>query len=87
MHTQPQPDPDDVARGMAMIYRELQRSLIVLKPAATIRAILRLLDSAHAVLSQPIADMDPYRQAAGVAVALVDGCRRELAVLGSGGDR
>ena len=86
MNTFP-PDPADVTRGAQIIFRELERSLILPRPAACIRAILALVDSAHAVLSQPIADMDPYRQAAGVAVALVDGVRRELAVLGSGGDR
>jgi hypothetical protein len=79
------PNPDDVQRGREIVCRELDRSLIMPRPAQTIRAILRLIDSAHTVLSQQIEGQDPYTQAAGVAVGLVDGCRRELAVLG--GDR
>ena len=87
MHTKP-PDPDDVTRGTQLIYRELERSLIMPKPAACIRAILRLIDSAYAVLNAPTPEgMSAYTVAAGVAVGLVDGARRELAVIGSGGDR
>jgi len=54
MNTQAQkPDPDDVTRGMQVIFGELERSLIMPKPAACMRAILRLIDSAYAVLSGP----------------------------------
>jgi hypothetical protein len=53
------------------------------RPAAAIRTILRLLDAAHAALSEPTADQDPVATAAGIALALVDGARRALAELGA----
>jgi hypothetical protein len=83
MHTQPQPDPADVARGKEIILWELDRALIMPRPAATVRAILRLIESARTVLSAPTPEgMSEYVTAAGVAISLVDGIRRELALLG-----
>ena len=67
------PDPDDVRRGHEIIERELERSMILPRPAACLRAILRLLDSAIVVLSEPTTDADPYRVAAGVALGIADG--------------
>jgi hypothetical protein len=64
------PEPADLDREMP-------------KPAACIRAILRLIDSAYTVLTAPALEgMSEYTVAAGVAVGLVDGARRELAILG-----
>ena len=83
MSEHPNPDPRAVARGAEIIKRELEHSLIMPRPAAAICAILRILDSAYVVLSEPTGNRDPYLVAAGVATGIVDGYRRELAGLGA----
>jgi hypothetical protein len=86
------PPEDAVQRGFRIIERELQRSLILPKPAGCVRTILKLIDSAHNVLVElsavdrhgnPAVD-DFASAAAGVAVSLVAGCRQALADLGNG---
>ena len=47
------PLPEDaVQRGFRIIERELQRSLILPRPASCIRKILSLINSAHVVLAE-----------------------------------
>jgi hypothetical protein len=77
------PDPAAVARGSQIIEHELQRSLIMPRPAECIRSILRMLDAAYELLRQPTDDRNPYALAAGIAVSVVDGYRRALAELGT----
>lgn len=77
----PSPDPAAVQRGAEIIENELTRSMIMPRPADTIRAILRMIDSAAEALAEPAGD-DPYATAAGIAISLIDGYRRELAALG-----
>jgi hypothetical protein len=91
MATYPALPPEDaVQRGYRIVERELQRSLILPRPASCIRKILSLINSAHLVLSElsridsignPAMD-DQEAAAAGVAVALVAGARQALADLG-----
>jgi hypothetical protein len=77
------PDPAAVARGAELIEHELQRSMIMPRPAAALRSILRHLAAAFEALSNPADDQDPYATAAGIAISLVDNYRRALAELGT----
>jgi hypothetical protein len=81
--SRPSPDPAAVARGAELIKQELLRSMIMPRPAATLRGIMRLLDSAHEAHSRPTDEQDPYAVAARVAISLVDCYRRTLAALGA----
>jgi hypothetical protein len=88
------PPEDAVQRGFRIVERELERSLILPRPASCIRRILKLIDSAHNVLTELSAvdrhgnpATDDFAEAAGVAVSLVAGCRQALADLVRPGQR